>query len=292
MNHNATLIVIVFTLLLGTVGFAAEPAPIRVMSFNVRNSGMDDWLNAWKLREPLFFETIKNDAPDLIGFQEVLADQHDSIAAHLPDYQLSGVARDDGKRAGEWALIAYRTSRFEKLAEGNFWLSEHPDEPGSKSWDAACTRICSWVTLKDRTNNREFLFANTHWDHVGITARMKSAEMIKQRLPALSKSSPVILTGDLNSTEDDAWVQSLLHPADEKQVRLLDSYREVHPKREEDERTFHDFTGDTKGSRIDFILHSPEFTAAEASIDHHHSTAGRYPSDHFPVVSVIRFEQP
>ncbi len=74
--------------------------------------------------------------------------------------------------------------------------------------DAALTRICSWVRLKDRLTGRELIYANTHWDHRGKIARRKAAVLIKQKLPTLSKSQPVILTGDFNSTEDDDWVRA------------------------------------------------------------------------------------
>ena len=182
--------------------------------------------------------------------------------------------------------MAFRTGRFDRLAAGDFWLSETPDRP-SLGWDAACIRICSWVRLRDKQTGRDLLFANTHWDHVGVAARRNAAALIKQRLPALSAGAPVILTGDLNSTEDDDWVQSLLHPAAAGDVRLADSYREAHPKRSPDEASFHGFHGTVVGSRIDFVLHSPELAATAADIDRHASAEGRFPSDHYAVSAVL-----
>lgn len=269
---------------------AAAAGELRVMSFNIRNSGAKDGADAWPKRRETFFKTIEAYDPDLLGVQEVLADQHDQIAERLTGYTLAGVARDDGKRAGEWALVAFRTSRFEKVAEGNFWLSETPDVP-SKSWDAACVRICSWVRLKDKAHGgRELIYADTHWDHVGKVARRKAAEIIKTKLPELSAGAPAILTGDFNSTEDDDWVQSLLHPEGAKQVLLTDSYREVHPERSKDERTFHGFKGGLAGSRIDFVLHSDAFKATAATIDRTKSAEGRYPSDHYAVTATMEWK--
>ena len=134
---NAVLRLLV---LLSLTTFANAAEPLRVMSFNVRNSNAQDRENAWPKRREIFFEAIARFGPDLIGFQEVLALQHDEISARLSDYAFSGVARDDGKRKGEWALIAYRRAKFAEVAHGDFWLSEHPEEIGSKSWDAALTR--------------------------------------------------------------------------------------------------------------------------------------------------------
>jgi endonuclease/exonuclease/phosphatase family metal-dependent hydrolase len=269
---------------------ATATGELRVMSFNIRNSGAKDGVNAWPKRANLFFQVIESYDPDLLGVQEVLADQHDQIQERLKGYALAGVARDDGKREGEWALVAFRTSRFEKVAEGNFWLSETPDVP-SKSWDAACVRICSWVRLKDKAHGgRELIYANTHWDHVGKVARRKAAEIIKTKLPELSAGAPAILTGDFNSTEDDDWVKSLLHPEKAGQVQLTDSYREVHPERTKDERTFHGFKGGLAGSRIDFVLHSDAFKAVAATIDRTKSAEGRYPSDHYAVTATLEWK--
>ena len=56
--------------------------------------------------------------------------------------------RDDGKEKGEMMALYYKRDRFEKLDSGHFWLSETPDVPGSKSWGAWSTRMCTWVKLQ------------------------------------------------------------------------------------------------------------------------------------------------
>ncbi len=208
----------------------------------------------------------------------------------MKGYTPVGVARDDGKRKGEWALILFRDDRFEQLDSGNFWLSQTPEVPGSKSWDAALTRICSWVRLKDRRTGTEFIFGNTHYDHIGHLARENASRIIMTRLPELSKGKPVILTGDFNTTEDDAPSQTITHPTEPGMAHFTDSYREVHPQRLTDEASFHGFKGTLKGSRIDFILHTPEFTPTAAEIDRNKSPEGHYPSDHYAVTAVLQWK--
>ncbi len=263
-----------------------SPPTLRVMSFNARNSAAADGGNAWPHRRGLFLDAIAAFDPDLLGAQEVLADQHDDLTAALPGYALSGVARDDGRRAGEWALVAYRTRRFDLMRAGDFWLSPTPDVP-SLGWDAACVRLCSWARLRDRAAGREMVFANTHWDHVGVVARREAAALLKRRLPALAAGPAVVLVGDLNATEDDDCVQALLRRAGPGQTDLADGYRQVHPRRQPDEATYHGFDGTTAGSRIDFVLHGPAFAATAATIDRHASAEGRYPSDHFAVTATL-----
>jgi len=274
------------TLAIATSALAESQTAIRVMSFNIRNSGAKDGENHWQHRKDLYVKTIKDFDPDLLGTQEVLADQFDTLGQVLPEYGVVGVARDDGKREGEWSAILYRKSRFQAVDSGTFWLSETPDEVGSRAWKAACVRICSWARLRETASGREFLYANTHYDHESKLAREESSKLLRTRLPELAKGAPVILSGDFNCIEDDAPYRALVGPSDGKSVALVDSYREVHPERKPDEASFNGFKGTVAGSRIDWILHSPEFKAAAAEIVRPKS--GRLPSDHYAVTAVIR----
>lgn len=270
-----------------TGGTAAAPAAaFRVMSFNVRNSNSQDGENAWPKRIELFFDTITRFDADLIGFQEVLALQHDEIERRLAAFGFSGVARDDGRRKGEWALVAYRKQRFEVVRSGDFWLSETPTVVGSKSWDAALTRICSWVRLRDKATGRELVFANTHFDHKGVVARQEASRVLSKQLSEIAQGVPAILVGDLNINEDNPAYAVLVRPDAAGAIRWLDSYRTVHPTRMPEEASFHAFKGSTSGSRIDFIFHTAHFRAAASDIDRT-SRDGRYPSDHYPVSAVL-----
>lgn len=260
---------------------------LRVMSFNVRISQADDGQNAWDRRADLFFQAIRGFGPDLMGFQEVLADQYDAMIAQLPDYSFSGNARDDGRRKGEWALIGFRRDRFCLLGQGDFWLSEHPTLVGSKSWDAALPRICSWVRLRETATGLEFVFANTHFDHKGVVAQRKASKVLTRELSQITNGAPIILTGDLNVTEDSLAYATLVRPDTAGMIKWLDAYREVHPVRAPEELSFHAFQGGTLGSRIDFILHTSPFTAVEAAIVRSRSADGHFPSDHYAVTAVL-----
>lgn len=192
-----------FPVALAVAGTTHAAETLRVTSFNVRNSNAADGVDAWPGRTALFFDTITAFGPDPIGFQEVLALQHDAITARLSDYTFSGVARDDGKRKGEWSLIAYRRARFAAVAQGDFCFPETPDPIGSKSWDAAIMRICSWVRRRETATGREFVFANTHFNHKGVVARQEASRLISTRLAQIAAHLPTLLAGDLNITEDN-----------------------------------------------------------------------------------------
>jgi endonuclease/exonuclease/phosphatase family metal-dependent hydrolase len=282
-----SLVLVLVTAVAAPAVEPAQPAPLRVMSFNVRLSSAHDGINAWSHRRELLLDVVARFQPTLVGFQEVLADQHDEITRRFSDYAFVGVAREDGARKGEWALIGYRADRFTLLASGNFWLSEHPEQPGSKSWHTAYTRICTWVRLKDHVSGRELLYANTHLDNESKQARAESCRLLSTRLPQLAAGAPIVLTGDFNMNEDDPSFAPLTQPAVAGVRPLIDSYREVHPARSPDEASFHGFKGGTTGSRIDFIFHSRELIATEAAIDRTAGPAGVWPSDHYAVTAVL-----
>jgi endonuclease/exonuclease/phosphatase family metal-dependent hydrolase len=256
--------------------------PLRVMTFNIRNSGAADGPNRWPLRRALWTDVVRRFDPDLLGVQEVLPDQFDDLKTAFPGYGLSGVGRDDGDCRGERAMILHRSARFDPVDAGTFWLSENPQAIASVSWDSCLCRVCSWVRLTDRGSGRKLLFANTHFDHIGVTARIESAKLLVNRLPEIAGGAPVILTGDFNSTEDDAPYRQLAGTG-----RLTDSYRAVHPVPADDEASFHNFSGTTQGRRIDWIFAAPELTATSATIDRTRGPAGQWPSDHDAVTATF-----
>ena len=266
---------------------AATPsAPLRVMAFNIRYGTAADGDNAWPRRTELVYDVIARFQPDLIGYQEVLDFQFDALAARFPDLTSEGVGRDDGRRKGEFSSLAYRRDRFTRVAGGTFWLSITPDVPGSKSWDAALPRICTWVRLRETASGRELVFANTHFDHRGQVARREAARVLSERLGPVAAGVPAVLTGDFNVTEDTPAFRVLVDPPEPSWVRWIDAYRTVHPERSPDEASFNGFKGTVRGSRIDFVLHTTHFRATAAAIDRHQRD-GRYPSDHYPVNAVL-----
>jgi hypothetical protein len=152
--------------------FAADGAePIKLISYNLRNSHGKDGDNVWMKRRHATPEMIRREAPDVFGVQEGLIDQLHYIDTECPQYARVGVGRDDGAEKGEFMAVYYLRDRFELLDSGTFWLSETPDKV-SRGWDGACNRTVTWVELKDRKSGKEFFYFNTHLDHKGKGATM------------------------------------------------------------------------------------------------------------------------
>lgn len=171
---------------------------LRTMSFNIRYDNPGDSANAWPNRIRRVAGMIRFYTPDLVGVQEALKSQIDALLAQVPDYAWYGRGRDDGADGGEFCPLLYRRDRLELLESATFWLSETPDIPGSRGWDAACNRVVSWGKFRDKSNENEFYFFNTHFDHAGPQARLQSAKLLRAKIGEIAGPSPVILTGDLN----------------------------------------------------------------------------------------------
>ncbi|HPR26988.1 endonuclease/exonuclease/phosphatase family protein [Lentimicrobium sp.] len=204
------LFLVIFSLPLVYTCKNNEQVRINVLSFNIRYDNPDDSLNNWKYRRDFASEMIRFYGADIIGAQEVLKNQLDDLADALPGFSYIGVGRLDGKEDGEFAPIFYNSGRFSVLESGHFWLSETPEVPGSKGWDAACERIVTWAVFKDKSSGKSFALYNTHFDHVGETAQRESAIMLLAHIRENVKEIPVVLTGDLNVIPGSEAVSTLL----------------------------------------------------------------------------------
>lgn len=181
---------------------------IKVMSFNIRLSPNEtfDGDNRWSFRREAVIEMLDTEKPDIFGVQEAIYHQAKYLEDNLPDYTKYGVDREGGLEKGEAEACAvfFRNDKYDMLDKGTFWLSETPDTP-SKGWDAACFRVVTWVHLKEKKCcGKELYFMNTHFDHIGKTARLESGKMIVERINEIvPEGVPVIVTGDFNSTVED-----------------------------------------------------------------------------------------
>ena len=264
---------------------------LRVMSFNVRVRTIIDLGNHWNLRRELLVQTIRDFDPDLLGTQESLAAQSDYLRRQLPGYGFVGAGRDDGRRDGEMCGVFYRTSKFQKLDAGHFWLSEKPHKPGSRSWGSVFPRMVTWVKLRPRDGGRDFYFFNTHLDAFSSRAREQQSRLLRQQIERIAGFAPVVLTGDFNTDEGTGPYRVLTGTRSGVGAGLVDTLRAADPTPDRDEGTRHGFRGGKGGDRIDWILASRDFQPISGGIDRSRR-GGRYPSDHFPVTAVLRWGTP
>lgn len=278
-------------LLAMAVGYSLQESPLkettdlRIMSYNLRYDNPDDGINAWDNRKEQIANVIQFYEPVFLGTQEGLLHQIEYLEDELNGYSWIGVGRDDGTMSGEFSALFYDTEKVELIdnSEQTIWLSETPSEP-SKSWDAALPRIMTYGKFRDLQTEEEFYVLNTHFDHIGDTARAKSAELIVNTIEDLASGEPVILTGDFNVTPDDEPYEIITN----RSSGLNDAYEISDLPHTGPHFTFEGFEvkSGAERRRIDFIFVNEQVKVKKHAII---STfeGDFYPSDHLPVIADV-----
>jgi endonuclease/exonuclease/phosphatase family metal-dependent hydrolase len=267
---------------------AAQETTFQVMSFNIRLPNPDDGFNYWPNRKDLAASMIRYHEADIVGLQEAFRSQLDDLQELLPEYDWFGLCRTDGTTDpdpdNEFSAIFYRKDRFELLDGATFWLSDTPEQPGSRGWDAALPRIVTWAHFRDKAGGESFFHFNTHFDHMGEKARLKSARLLLSRIASIAGDAPVVLTGDFNCTPLDPPYRALTDPEDPKHLPdALMLARTPHHGPLGTWTNAFQFPG-VPGRRIDFIFVKNDIEVHKHAILSD-SWSGRLPSDHLPVLA-------
>ena len=166
----------------------------------------------------------------VIGLQEVTKIWNDDIADYVKTQNTAlswcGYGRYGGTFGGfaggtndagdAFSLILFDTTKYTKVSEGHFWLSDTPDEKSAFYTVASNYRVVNWVQLRDKQTGEAFFFVNAHleetqstaitnhWGYTvdsssGPTARVQQAQLICDRMASVSGGLPVIILGDWNS---------------------------------------------------------------------------------------------
>ncbi|MEG1649790.1 MAG: endonuclease/exonuclease/phosphatase family protein, partial [Rikenellaceae bacterium] len=108
------------------------------------------------------------------------------------------------------------------------------------------------------------------------------AKLLLSKMNELCKGVPVILSGDLNATKDDAPIKYLA-----ESDAVVDS-RSVAKKVMGGDSSFHNF-GKTKGGIIDYIFVTKDIDVKSSEIiTYQHK--GIYLSDHNPIIANIKLK--
>jgi len=284
------ILLIFLFLLYSTLIFCQPGDTIKVMTFNIRcQSGeKEDDINYWGSRKYLVAEVIEKYNPGIIGMQEAEKRQIDDLENLLENHNWIGVGRDDGKSAGEFSPIFYDSTKYEAQWDSTFWLSPTPHIP-SKGWDAMLNRIATFALFKNKEDGKEFYFFNTHFDHIGDTARVESAKLIIKKIKEIPANFPVILSGDFNITSDSEPYKILTgEKLPDGNPVLYDAQFISSTPHSGGMNSFNGFGKTEEPDRkIDFIFVSNRITVSSHGIIKD-KINGLYSSDHFPVLAVVQ----
>jgi endonuclease/exonuclease/phosphatase family metal-dependent hydrolase len=274
-NRLVPLLICAYAFVWNPAAIATAQFTLPVMTFNVRYGTADDGPNAWELRKDLVVETIRSREPHVLGLQECLKFQADYIAAQMPEYDHFGAGRE-ANGGGERMEIFYRPDMFVPLETGNFWLSETPDVPGSRSWKSANVRMATWARFRHVGSGRQFMYLNTHLDHRSEEARVEASKMLAAWAKNAPEGLPVVITADFNATAEQSLPWEILTEP------LVDAWT-IAAERAGPPVTWSAFRAPSdEVRRIDWILASPGVSVSVCETLTYNAD-GRYPSDHYPV---------
>ena len=263
--------------------YTGRSQEMKAMSYNIRLDVQSDGENWWENRKDKVAGLMRYYGADFIGCQEVLRNQLLYLDSSLKGYAYIGVGRDDGKEKGEYSCIFYNQQKWDCVRQSTFWLSATPDTV-SMGWDAVCHRVCTYGLFRLKGTRRMVWVYNTHFDHMGKTARLESAKLIIKKVNEnlLRVDAPVIITGDFNSRPDDEPAQ-----------RMADAFQNCRTISEEPAYgppdTWNAFHFDQRPEGcIDYIFksHHPKLSVKKF-ITITDSYDRKYPSDHFPVMATF-----
>jgi endonuclease/exonuclease/phosphatase family metal-dependent hydrolase len=258
---------------------SAATDKVRVMTFNVRQMDGEDGPQSWAHRKDILIETIRSRQPDLLGTQEIFAEQAAYILEQIPSLTCFGRGRygDDRDKHNS---IFYNRNMFSLVDSGEIWISLTPDIPGSSDWGIPRPRMITWGLLNNK-NDRNLFVLNTHFPYGrdADEARRHTARLIIEKISTLPRYLPVLLTGDFNAAANQE-IYALLTGD------LQDAWTEAEV-RSGPEGTVHGF-GRFEGGRIDWVLYRNmgSVLSIETVCD---TVDGLYPSDHFPVSTELKW---
>ena len=258
-------------------------ARMHISTFNIRlQTKADSAERSWGNRKKDVTKIIKKYDFDIFGVQEIGSSaQEADLKALIPEYSYFGKGRDnEAGTLGEQVGIFYKTSRFVLKEKGSFFLSETP-EVMSKGWDAALRRMCVWSKFQDRQNKTDFYVFCTHFDHMGVKARIESARLIVEKVKKIAGDKPVFLMGDLNTSPEATEMYTIL-------ISAFDDSQDISKIRPAGSvGTFNGFNVSTSllppSKRIDYIF-SKKTKVLKYQVLNDKFSEKTYPSDHFPVM--------
>lgn len=279
-------LLLVLLLLLPVMVTAKKETNVRWCTFNIRLIHSEDTKAGfgWDLRKSRVAQYILDNDLDVVGMQEVLHKQLTYLQENLEGYDYIGVGRTDGKTKGEYTCIFYKKDKYEVLDQGNFWLSETPDVPGSKGWDAALERVATWGKFRDKKTGKIFMAVNTHFDHIGIEARKQSALLIIEKIREIVGNKPAVVTGDFNITDQNEAYKTMVS----NKFVLKDAYK-ISPSHGGVHYSFNNYgrIPVEKRSKIDFIFVTPNIDVVRTGIPMDVQTHSL--SDHNPHWADLKF---
>ncbi|MGY5343572.1 carbohydrate-binding protein [Paenibacillus glucanolyticus] len=215
-----------------SVSAGTADAQLKIMSFNVLtslNQPIEKEYNG-QSRGQMLTTLIDEKLPDSMGLNEVTQDwmnylKHSVITHGYQNgakYAVTGSKAEDGTTDlisgySEYSPILYRSDLYDIEETGGYWFSDTPNVKTSKYADIlddrgkllykgmSNPRVMSYAVLKYKgTNDIAYIHVNSHYDHQSSDYIQQLCSIqVKKTADELASNyhAPVVLTGDINATE-------------------------------------------------------------------------------------------
>ena len=250
---------------------------IKIMTFNLRVNTPNDGINEFFLRSERVLKAIRDENPDLIGFQEDKDEMRAFLRRELPDYTILGCGSTNTlNHAGN--SIAYKTDRFEVIDLETRWFSETPSVFGSTYGgdQSKYPRCYRHARLHVLDGGEIIHFINLHTDHLGQNARMLESRQLAEVIRSCG-TEHVFVTGDFNAEPNSEEIRLLTEDAS---LGLLDATREI-------AGSFHNFGRLIPSVKVDYVFFDSKVSCIESHAVEDIPVNGVYISDHNPVVATF-----
>ena len=262
------------------------PDILRVATYNIEHNDPNNIGNPWSNRKTLVKEMFGKYDFDIVVVQELSKSQLDDMQSLVPEYSFVGTNVKGELASGYlWVTVFYKKDRIEIKEFGEFWISATPTIL-SKGWDAGQYRICTWAKARDKATQKEFYFFSVHLDNTGTAAKTNGVQLLLDTVPIISAGYPAIITGDFNAAQTTSYYMLMVSGNN-----IKDTYSLTTNRINSTSTTFNNYDANRIGvSRIDHV-----FVTTQQPIKIHNWAVltdifnGKYPSDHFPVMTEISF---
>lgn len=247
---------------------------IKVATSNIRFANPKDGIHDWPNRREVLAHFLNDFGPDLLATQEGREGQIRDLHTILNNLEMVDRSWITERM---YPTLFYNPKKLELLDSGDIWLSETPNIPGSKSFDSAFPRLCTWAKFKIIESHFTFFKLNCHLDHIRKKTRFSQINVLIDEFQKInSENLPFIFSGDFNESPFETVREAI----NGRLGGIVDPWSLLNL---EECPTHHNFGGDLQsGNRIDWILYKGPFQANKLELKKGH-IEGIYPSDHHPL---------
>ena len=253
---------------------------LTLITCNIRFDNPGDQDNAWSHRREFLADTLLRHNPFIISTQEGRFDQLQDFQSLLGEFEMVDHHRSWIK-VRMYPTIFIKKNSFEILKSEDLWLSETPEVAGSSSFESMFPRLMTYVLLQVKDSEEKILVVNCHLDHIKQETRIKQIQVLGEQIKKVKGPEKLIIMGDFNDSPESVVRDELLKYF----PHLVDSWKEFNSL---EETSHHGFQGNiSDGKRIDWLMTDEKLELISSCTDKTHNS-GKYPSDHFPIVTKVK----